>query len=319
MKTSDGRWEGISIELWQALARELDLEFELHEREREELLNQVARGELDAGVAALTITARRERRLDFTHAYHNAGTAIAVAVTAKGGGWLRVAERFVSAEFLVVVGLLTLLLLAAGTAVWLFERRDNREMFGRDASRGLGHGFWWAAVTMTTVGYGDKIPKTVGGRLVALIWMFTSIIVISSFTAAITTSLTVEQLSGNVRGPADLPTVRVGAVADTSSARSLARRGIAIDAFASSREGLQALREGRIDAFVHDEPILKHLARVAHRGEVRILAETFAPQEYGIALPTGSPLREPLNGVLLDHTESDDWFRLLERYLGPGA
>ena len=38
--------------------------------------------------------------------------------------------------------------------------------------------FWWAAVTMTTVGYGDKTPVTTGGRIVGLVWMFTSVIVI---------------------------------------------------------------------------------------------------------------------------------------------
>jgi len=49
-------------------------------------------------------------------------------------------------------------------------------------------------VTMTTVGYGDKSPKTLGGRMVALVWMIFSIIFIASFTANITTSLTLSEL-----------------------------------------------------------------------------------------------------------------------------
>jgi CubicO group peptidase (beta-lactamase class C family) len=47
---------------------------------------------------------------------------------------------------------------------------------------GIGIGIWWATVTMTTVGYGDKAPMTPGGRIVGLIWMFVGVITISGFT-----------------------------------------------------------------------------------------------------------------------------------------
>src|SRR5699024_8670775 len=103
-------------------------------------------------------------------------------------------------------------LLMAGAGVWAFERRKNPEEFRSDAPKGLADGFWWAAVTMTTVGYGDKAPKTLGGRVIGLIWMFTSVIVISSFTAAIATSLTVGQLSSTVQGVEDLGGVRAATV-----------------------------------------------------------------------------------------------------------
>jgi hypothetical protein len=70
--------------------------------------------------------------------------------------------------------------------VWLFERKLNPAHFGGNTLQGIGSGFWFSAVTMTTVGYGDKHPKTTGGRIVSLIWMFTAVILVSLFTATIT-------------------------------------------------------------------------------------------------------------------------------------
>lgn len=73
--------------------------------------------------------------------------------------------------------------------MWFFERHRNPTQFGGRPGHGLGSAFWWSAVTMTTVGYGNKSPQTLGGRLIALVWMFTSVIIISSFTAQIASAL----------------------------------------------------------------------------------------------------------------------------------
>ena len=70
---------------------------------------------------------------------------------------------------------------------------------------------------MTTVGYGDKHPKTMGGRIVSLIWMFTGIILFSFFTATITSMLTVKQLDTSVHGLEDLKKALVGTMPYTTS------------------------------------------------------------------------------------------------------
>jgi voltage-gated potassium channel len=52
----------------------------------------------------------------------------------------------------------------------------------------LGSGLWWAVQTVTTVGYGDHVPTTVGGQLLAALVMLLGIGFITVITAAITSS-----------------------------------------------------------------------------------------------------------------------------------
>jgi len=316
MKTTDGSWEGLSIELWQAIAQELGVEFELRESSLGQLLDEAKRGEVDV-IPAIAVTEQHEIIMDLSLPFLRSGSAIAVPAGATKHSWLRFAGRLVSLNLLPVIGLLILLSLTAGAIVWLFERRRNPGMFGGGTVRGVGHGIWWAMVTLTTVGYGDKAPKTFGGRLVALIWMFASIILIAGFTAAITTSFTVGELKGKVRGLSDLPGVRVGSYAQSESSDFLAERGIAVLPFENAQDGLQAIVDKKIDAFVFNESVLKHLVRTEFPGRVHVLAGTFDHYYVSMALPSGSPLRERLNRALLKIITADDWPRLMEFYLGP--
>lgn len=310
----DGEWTGIAIEMLAALADELDLAYTLEEASLKDMIAGTGDGRYAAAVAALSITPEREERVDFTHAYYSTGLGIAIDPAADAG-WLQVLSNFFSWEFLVVLAGLAAVLLGAGVAVWFFERRGNNEEFSRNPVKGVGDGFWWAAVTMTTVGYGDKSPRTFGGRLIGLVWMFTAMIIVASFTAAIAASLTVGKLGGRIAGVGDLADVRVGVVAGTTGAAELAERRIAAREFAGVAEGFEALRADRIDAFVHDQPLLRYVALTDYEGEIEVLDEPVGRQDYGIALPPGSELREPLNRAMLAFVRSPEWARLTGSYL----
>jgi voltage-gated potassium channel Kch len=52
----------------------------------------------------------------------------------------------------------------------------------------IGSGLWWAVQTVTTVGYGDHVPATVAGRLVAALVMLVGIGFLTVITAAITST-----------------------------------------------------------------------------------------------------------------------------------
>jgi voltage-gated potassium channel len=52
----------------------------------------------------------------------------------------------------------------------------------------LGRGLWWAIQTVTTVGYGDHVPETTGGQILAALVMLLGIGFLTVITAAITST-----------------------------------------------------------------------------------------------------------------------------------
>jgi polar amino acid transport system substrate-binding protein len=315
MKDKNGHWGGLSVDLWQAVAHELGVDYEMREYVRiESILEDDRAGAIDV-LPALPITEAHEVILDFSHQYFRSGLAIAISKEKSAPGLLRFAKRLVSIDMLVVVGCLLLLSLIAGVIVWLLEGRRNRAFDG-GILKGEGNGLWWAVVTLTTVGYGDKAPQTVGGRMTALIWMFTSIVLIASFTAAITTTLTVGELGGRIQRLEDLPGVRVGAFRQSEGMAFLAENSITARPYESIEDGLQALVQKHIDAFVFNESVLKYMVNNAYSGRVSVLPDVFDHYYLGMGVPTNSPWREQINRALLKVIIRDEWDQSLAHYFG---
>lgn len=310
----NGVYTGLTVHLWEHIASEMDLEYRFEETSIRNMIDGAADSTYYASASALTITADREELVDFTHPY--IVTGLGIAVSYKPAGALQALKAIFSGEFIWIVSLLMGLLLFWGLLVWFFERHENKEEFGGSTAEGIGSGFWWAAVTMTTVGYGDKSPRTLGGRIIGFIWMFAAIILISFFTASIASSLTVTQLDSRVSGPEDLPNVRVGALQNSATLTFLRAENIRITSFQSIDEGLQAVENDDIDAFVHDAPIVSYYTNRDYKNRVRVLPNTFNDQYYGIAMPLSSGYRNEINRILLNYIKSDEWSDLVDEYLG---
>lgn len=314
MHSAKGQWQGMSINLWKHVAKELGYQFKFKSLAFQDLLKGAQDGSLDAVISPTTITSGREQAMDFTQPYFVTGFGI--AVPDSGGSWFDAITPFFSLSFLKAVISLAIILVIAGVLVWLVERKHNQEEFAEGPGHGILASVWWAAVTMTTVGYGDKSPTTAIGRLMGIVWMFAGVILISGFTAAITTSLTVHRMQGPVQGVLDLANARIGTVAGMNSAAYLKDNHYIFKTYDSLDDSLNALKKGQIEAVVYDKPFLKYNVRKNFHGVLRVLPAVFDRQYYGIALPTGSKMREPLNQAILQYIKSDQWQAVLQQYLG---
>jgi polar amino acid transport system substrate-binding protein len=163
---------------------------------------------------------------------------------------------------------------------------------------------------------GDFGPRTLPGRVVAIVWMIGSIVTIAVFTASITSTLTIKHLQGTVHGVSDLAIVRVGAIAGTSTEDTFNRLRINYRRFGTLQDGLDALRAHKLEAFVYDKPLIAWAIQQSYSSSIELVDATFASQEYAFAIPTNSRLRKELDVAILDAIHSGWWDQTIFRYLG---
>jgi len=315
MKDANGAWAGISIELWQQIAEKLGLKYRLAEEPSvQDLVSATARHDYDLSIAAITITADRERNVDFSQPFYDTGLGIAVS-TRNASVWREIVNTMTSFGFLQAAGALIGIALLVGALIWVFERRHNED-FGGGAAKGLGASIWWSAEAMTQASTGHRGPKTLAGRGLAIVWMVVSIITIAVFTASVTSALTTRQIRGLVNGVEDLPRVRVGTLSGSATTGFLDAERIRYRGYAKVQDGLDALTAGTIDAFVYDKPLLIWNVEQQYAGAIDVLDTVFDPQSYGIAMPTGSRYRRAIDVALLEAVHDERWKQTLFRYLG---
>ncbi len=315
MKDETGEFKGLNIFLWEEISSELKIPCKFKELTLNEILSELESGELDISINPLTITSERLKRIDFSLPFYVSNTAVAAKQETGLQTIIQFVISFFSMNFLKAIFLLLGIIFLFGFITWIFERKENPEEFENNI-KGIGSGIWWSAVTMTTVGYGDKTPRSTIGRIIALIWMFTAVIVISGFTASIASSLTVDRLGFNIEDLNDLRKLEVGTVENSASAEFLETNFFESREYETISDGLQAMNEGDLKVFAYDEPILKYTIRRDSLVDLGILPVKFNKQYYsfGFSEKLDDNIKDKISTKLIEITESNSWKVVLSQY-----
>jgi ABC-type amino acid transport substrate-binding protein len=313
-----GLFSGASVDIWRRVAEDLHLSYRfVAVAQMEDVITGVEHGQFDAAIGAITITPDRLARVEFTYPAHRSGVAIALP---KQTGPLAAVMSYVAVvrDLGSLIALTLGLLVVIGAMMWAFERK--RRLAADSGERGVASlydGIYWAAVTMTTVGYGDVTPLTPVGRFIAVIWMLGSLALISLVTTSLVARLTADAVtSAPIVRTSDLDGKRLAAVADSSGAEYLEEQHLQYTKYANLKDALASLVSGKSDGVVNSVGTLDYAISTYFSGVIPMPSGILAPSYMAFALPPNSPLKKPLDRALIKITASPSWRSLEPAYFG---
>lgn len=311
---------GFEVELARLIGTQLGRDVEIYGVDTvAKQLDDVARGAADMAMGGVAITQDREELIDFSLPVLSTGLTIMVPTDSNEGlfgqvqAFLRTIARSDLPWLLAVFGVAVLV---AAHLVWWSERGTNPD-FAEGYRKGIWDSFYWSVVTMSTVGYGDKVARGNTGRALALAWIAAGTLVFATFTAAIASALAVEEIRGGISGPSDLPGSRVVTVEGSAGQSYLSGLGIGPMLVDDIDEAYDVLDEGDADAIVFDAPVLRFHATREGDGSVATVGPDFETVQYGVVLAHDSTqLREQVNLALLEIIENGTYEQLHSKWFG---
>lgn len=314
IKGENGKWTGLNVDVWSQAARDMNLNYELKEMTLDEMLASLKNGRIDISIAALFVTADRERDFDFSVPIGSTRLAVATLPHAIEHPWWSAIRVFLSWGTLKVIISLLLVLVIIGFIFWLTEHKNNPEHFGGGFLKGISSGIYWVGSTLASgVCFGINI-KSLTGRILGLLWMFACAVALSAFIASLSSSLTLHQIGVTTTDANTLKNMKIGTVRGSVPEHLLERIGGKYILFTEEEDVLKALQEKRIKGFLYDEITLHYYEDTEYKGKISIYPTNLKRLSFAFGMPTDSPLRKPVNSSLLKIMNEPLWDFLLDRY-----
>lgn len=320
---SSGKPQGISINFWQEIAKCLAIPEDPHNLDSingyrwqwvkniDGLIGGVKncdsekKCELDLAMAAISITPEREMEIDFSHRYYEGSLGVLVPANDGGRRFILLFKRILSSELLIIIlGLLGFMLLVA-YGYWYGERKEDNEFFRGGFFKAI---IW--SILLVFQGKGDPYSlKTRFGQIFFLFLMFFGVTIVSSFTAIITSSLTLQGLEKSITSLHDLKNSKVAVISNSGVHKLISSQDDSIDLYNIDNltQVQGAFDRGETQAFIHDRDILEYLVSKGLLQDVKLAPLSINPQDYGVAFPQGSPLLEPINRAILQARSNPEW------------
>jgi ABC-type amino acid transport substrate-binding protein len=311
----DGLVSGFSIDLLEHILAQLEAPVPSSYHIDPDIpthLTSIRVGRVDFGIAATTITSERLGSFEFSHPFYLAD----LGIIAEKEPTPDLLSRIFTRNVLFGIILVLVYMIVAGHIIWLIEREEDGH-FHTSYLRGVATGVWWTIVTMSTVGYGDVYPKKPLGKAFASFVIIIGIAIFGFTVATFSSAMTVSQLHAPaILGPGDLAARPVAVIAGTQTVFLAEERGMQPVPVGSLGEAVALLKEGKVDAVVHDTPLLKYYLKNNPDAGLALAPQTFEIFTYGITYPKGSPWREKLDPILITTLEDGTYEKIHTRWFG---
>ncbi|CAF2096859.1 glutamate receptor 2.8 [Brassica rapa] len=284
------------------------------------LVHQVYDGTLDAVVGDITITANRSMYVDFTLPYTESGVSMLVPLRDNENKNTWVFLKPWSLDLWITTGCFFVLI---GFIVWLFEHRVNSDFRGPPHHQ-IGTSFWFSFSTMVFA-HREKVVSNLA-RFVVIVWCFVVLVLTQSYTANLTSFLTVQRLEPRATSVEDL--IRNGEsvgfqhgafVKDTL--KGLGFKESQLKSFGSAEKCDELLSNGTSKggiAAAFDEVAYLKAILSKYCSKYAIVEPSFKTAGFGFAFPKNSPMTGDVSRAILNLTQGEEmagienkWFNRL--------
>ncbi|XAR58071.1 hypothetical protein NMG60_11026440 [Bertholletia excelsa] len=281
-----------------------------------ELVELITAGVYDAGIGDITITTNRTRMVDFTQPYVESGLVIVAPVKKLNSN----AWAFFKPFTPVLWAVSGIFFLFVGAVIWVLEHRINDDFRG-PPSKQVTTILWFSFSTLFFSHREDTIHTL--SRLVLIMWLFVVLIITSSYTAGLTSILTVQRLSSPVKGldsliaSTDPIGYQHGSFARDYLIDDLGIRASRLVPLNSPEDYVKALEDGPKKggvAAVVDERAYMELF-LSSRCQFSIVGQQFTRNGWGFAFPRDSPLAVDMSTAILKLSENGELQRIHDKWL----
>jgi len=284
------------------------------------LVQQVALKKFDAVVGDITIVTNRSKIVDFTQPYIEAGLAVVAPLrTRNSSGTWAFLQPF-TIQMWCTTGAFFLVI---GAVVWILEHKTNPDFRGHPKKQALTV-LWFSFSTLFNA-QRENVGSNLG-RVVLIVWLFVVLIISSSYTASLTSILTVQQLSPTITGLDNLigSDAPIGYPAGSFIKNYLSELNIAesrLKPVYSTASYAHALSlgpsEGGVAAIVDTLPVIQLF--LSTQCNFTIVGSEFTKGGWGFAFPKGSQLAIDFSTAILTLSETGDLQRIHDKWLSQNS
>ncbi|CAA6671054.1 unnamed protein product [Spirodela intermedia] len=273
----------------------------------DELVELIYREEVDAVVGDLTIVANRSQYADFTLPYTESGVWMIVPIKKNNNRNPWVFLKPLTTD--LWLGSMSFFFFT-GFVVWVIEHRINNDFRGPPAQQ-MGTIFYFAFSTMVYA-HRERVESNLS-RFVVTVWVFVVLILTSSYTASLTSMLTVQQLQPTLASVNELRKNGdfIG-YQDGSFLKGLLLREnfdeSKLKPYGNVSQYADALSKGShnggVSAIFDEIPYIR-IFLAEHCSDYMTIGPIYKTDGFGFAFARGSPLVPDISRAILNITEGD--------------
>ncbi|XP_059299526.1 glutamate receptor 2.8-like isoform X2 [Lycium ferocissimum] len=284
----------------------------------DDLVKKIFSQEYDAVVGDVTILASRLEYVDFTLPFSESGISAVVPVRddERKNAWIFL--KPLKSELWITTGAFFVFI---GFVVWVLEHRVNKEFRGPKREQ-IGMIFWFSFSTLIFA-HRERVTSNLT-RFVLIVWVFVVLVLTSSYTANLTSMLTVQQLQPTITDLYDL--IKKGEYVgyqEGSFVKDVLKRmkfdSSKLRSYSTLEEYNDALsrgsKNGGVGAIVDELPYLRLFLNKYCRKYIMI-GPTYKAAGFGFAFPKGSPLVPDVSRQLLKVMEGELMNNIIRKWFG---